>query len=95
LSQFAALFQDVEYLYDNLLERLHFLTLHNRRHHFDDLFLINVFNGTKRCVSALETVGLWACTRDIRNFTLFTSLATAFQPDLFQYQIQFLNLKTF
>jgi hypothetical protein len=37
----------MEYHYDNLLERLNLLTLHNRYHHFDALFLINIFNGTK------------------------------------------------
>jgi hypothetical protein len=55
--KFADLFQDMEYHYDNLLERLH---LHYIFHNFDGLFLINVFNGTKCCPSALETVGLRA-----------------------------------
>jgi hypothetical protein len=36
------LFQDVEYHYDHLLERLHLPTLYNTRHH-----LVNVFSGTK------------------------------------------------
>jgi hypothetical protein len=49
-SKFTALyhtrfFQHEEYHYDDLLERVHLLTLHNRHHHFDALFLINVFSG--------------------------------------------------
>jgi hypothetical protein len=32
----------IQYHYDDLLERLNLLTLHNRRHHFDALLVINV-----------------------------------------------------
>jgi hypothetical protein len=37
------LFQDVQYQYDNLLERLNLLTLHNRRRHFGAFFLHKYF----------------------------------------------------
>jgi hypothetical protein len=74
--KFAALyynrfFQDTEYHYNNLLEKLNFLTLHKRRRHSDALFLINVFSGAKCCSSVLETVGIRVPTRNIRNFTPF------------------------
>jgi hypothetical protein len=54
--QFAALCynrfsQDVEYDYDNLLEKLNLLTLHISHHHIDALFLINIFSGAKCCLS--------------------------------------------
>jgi hypothetical protein len=54
--QFDALFhkrffQDMQYHYGNLLEKLNLLTMHNRRRHFDALFLINVFSGTRCCRS--------------------------------------------
>jgi hypothetical protein len=62
----------MEYHYDNLLERLNLLTLHNRRRHFDALFLVNVFCGTKCCPSVLETVGLRIPSRNIRDFNMFT-----------------------
>jgi hypothetical protein len=68
--------QDMKYHYDNLLERLNLLTLHNRRRQFDALFLINVFNGTKCCPSVFEIVG-----------TFLALLVTAFQLDAFQLQI--------
>jgi hypothetical protein len=76
-KQFAALsqitfFQDVEYHYDNILEKLHLQTLHIRRRHFDALSLINAFSGTKYCPSLLETVGIRVTTRNIRNFTMFS-----------------------
>jgi hypothetical protein len=75
--KFAALchkrfFQDMEYHYDIILEKLNLLTLHIRRHHIDALFLINAFYGTKNCPSVLETVGLRIPTRNIRNFTTFS-----------------------
>jgi hypothetical protein len=58
--KFAALchkrfFQDVEYHYDNILEKLNLQTLHIKRSHFDALFLIGVFSGTKYCRSVLES----------------------------------------
>jgi hypothetical protein len=76
--KFAALyhyrfFQAMEYHYDHLLERLNLLALHNRRRHFEALFLINVFSATKCCSSVPEIVGLRVPTRNIRNFTIFTS----------------------
>jgi hypothetical protein len=74
--KFAALchkrfFQDMEYHYDIILEKLNLQTLHIRRRHIDALFLINAFCGTKNCPSVLETVGLRVPTRSIRNFTTF------------------------
>jgi hypothetical protein len=56
---------------DNLLERLHFLTLHNRRRHSDAWFLMNVLSGSKRCPSVLETFGIHVPTRNVRYFTMF------------------------
>jgi hypothetical protein len=66
------LFQDVEYHYGNLSERLNLLTLHKRRRHFYALFLIHVFSGTKYCPSVLETDGLRVRTPNICNFDMFT-----------------------
>jgi hypothetical protein len=62
----------VEHKYDNVLEKLNFLMLHNRRRQLDALFLINVFSGAKCCSSDLETVGIRVPTRYIRNFTMFS-----------------------
>jgi hypothetical protein len=50
--KFAALclkifFNDVEYHYGNVLGKLNLQTLHIRRRHFDAMFLIDVFSGTK------------------------------------------------
>jgi hypothetical protein len=75
--KFAALchrrfFQDVEYHYDIIFKKVNLETLHMRRRHFDALFLINAFFGTKYCPSVLETVGLRVPTRNIRNFTTFS-----------------------
>jgi hypothetical protein len=75
--KFAALchkrfFQDMEYYYDILLEKLNLHTLHIRRRHIDALFLINAFCGTKNCPFVLETVRLRVLTRNIRNFTTFS-----------------------
>jgi hypothetical protein len=66
------IFQDVEYHYDNILEKFNLQTLHIRRRHFDALFLINAFSGTKYCPSVLETVGIRVPTRNTRNFTMFS-----------------------
>jgi hypothetical protein len=82
LQPFATIdfFQDREYHYDNLLERLNLLTLHNRHRHFDALFLINVFIGTKCCPSVFETVGIRVHTLNIGNFTLFTRCSSTTLP---------------
>jgi hypothetical protein len=73
LQPFATIyfFQDVAYHYD-ILEKLNVQTLHIRRRHFDALFLINVFRGTKYYPSDLETVAIRVPTRNIRNFTTFS-----------------------
>jgi hypothetical protein len=68
--------QDVEYDYDNLLEKLKLLTLHNRHHHFNALFLINVFSGTKRCPCILKTVSMCLPAWNIHNFTMFACSST-------------------
>jgi hypothetical protein len=64
------------YNYDNLLEKIHLLTLHNRCRHFDALFLINVFSGTNCCPSVLEMVGLRVPTRNTPNFNMFTCFSS-------------------
>jgi hypothetical protein len=78
------------YHYNNLLERLNFLT------HFDPLFLINIFRGTKCCPYVLETVDLRVPSRNIRKLTSSLALlATSLQPDVFQPQMQCVNLQLF
>jgi hypothetical protein len=44
----------------------------NKRRHFEALFVINVFIGTKCCPSVLETVDIRDPTRNIRNFSMFS-----------------------
>jgi hypothetical protein len=46
-------------------------TLPKRRDHFNALFLIQVYLGSKFCPSVLETVGLRVPTRHLRDFSLF------------------------
>jgi hypothetical protein len=58
----------MEYRCDNLLGKLNFLTLHSRRRQ-PDVFLINIFIGSKCCPYVPETVGLRVPTRNISNFT--------------------------
>jgi hypothetical protein len=65
-------FQNAEYHYDDILEKFNLQTLHIRCRHFNNLFLINVFSGTKYCPSVFETVGIRVLTRKIRNFTTFS-----------------------
>jgi hypothetical protein len=69
-TEFSLVFMG--YHNDNLLESLNLKTLHNRYHHFDALFLINVFSGTKCCPSVLETVGILVPTKNIRNCNMLT-----------------------
>jgi hypothetical protein len=69
-------FQDMQYHYDNLLETLNLLTLHNRCCHFDALFLINVFSGTKCCPPVLKIFGLRVPNRNVHNFNMFTCSST-------------------
>jgi hypothetical protein len=89
-------FQDVEYHYDNSLEKLNLETLHIRLRHFDAMFLINVFSGTRHCPSVLETVDIRVFTRNIRNLTSSVApSATALQLDVFLPQMQFVNLQIF
>jgi hypothetical protein len=96
LSAYNGRFQDVEYHYDRILERLNLLTLDIRRRHFDALFLINVFRGAKCCPCVLETVGLGFLLGTY--VTLPRSLApaaTALQLDVFLLLIQFVNTQIF
>jgi hypothetical protein len=89
-------FQDVEYRYDNMLEKLNLQTLHIRRRHFDALFLINVFSGSKHWPSVLETVGIRVPTRNIVTLTRSVApSATALQQDMYLLQMQFVNLQIF
>jgi hypothetical protein len=88
-------FRDMQYHYDNLLERLNLLTLHNIRL-IDALFLVNVFIGTKCLPSVHEIVRLLAPIRNIRNFTgSLALLAAALQLDAFQPQMRYINLPIF
>jgi hypothetical protein len=64
--------QNMEYHYDNFLEKLNLLTLHFRRRHSDALLIINIFSGAKCCPSVLETAGILVPARDAHNFTTFT-----------------------
>jgi hypothetical protein len=74
LQSFATkdFFQNVEYRYHSILEKLNLRTLHIRRRHFDALFLINVFSGAKYCPSVLEAVGIFVPNQNILNSTTFS-----------------------
>jgi hypothetical protein len=61
-----------DYKYEDILVRLNILTLHLRRRHLDDLFIINVFKGKISCSSVFDTVSLRIPTRSIRDYTTFT-----------------------
>jgi hypothetical protein len=50
---------------------LKFHTLSDRRCHLDDLFFLNVYNGSKFCPTLLETVGLRVPNRNCRYFKSF------------------------
>jgi len=56
---------------DSILNSLNFRTLNYQRH-LDALFLINVFKGKINCHSILDTVGIRAPTRQIREFSTFS-----------------------
>lgn len=73
---------------DNLLERLHLLTLQNRLLHFDALFLINILPRVECCLPALLTASIW----NIRNFNMFTcsSASASLLP-----KVQFVKLQVF
>jgi hypothetical protein len=62
---------DMKYHYSNMLAMLNLRSLHTRRRHIDALFLICVFKGVKNCPSVLQTVGILAPSRNIRNIFLF------------------------
>jgi hypothetical protein len=73
--KFAALcqnmiFHDVEYLYNNLLEKLNLPTMHFRRRHSDAFSFINIISGVKCCPSLLETVGIRVPPRNINIVSL-------------------------
>jgi hypothetical protein len=79
--------QDMEYHYNNLLEKLNLLTLYVRRRQFDTLFLTNVFSGALHVCypSLLETAGIHVSTPS----------ATALQQDLYLLQMQCVNIQIF
>jgi hypothetical protein len=71
-------------------------TLHIRRRHYDALFLINVFSGTKHCPSVLETGGIRVPTRNVVSLaSSVVSSATVLQLDMYLLQMQFVNLQIF
>jgi hypothetical protein len=59
--------------YEVLLEFLKLHTLHDRRLHLDALFFISVYSGLKCCPSVLDTMGIRAPSRNVRNSSLFTA----------------------
>jgi hypothetical protein len=61
-----------KYHYGNVLEKLNLQTLPIRHRHYDILFLINVFIGTKCWPSVLETVGLRVPAWNIRSLIMFS-----------------------
>jgi hypothetical protein len=76
--------------------KLNLHTLHIKRRHFDALFLINVFSGTKHWPSVLETLGIRVPTRNIRNFNTFScSLSHCPSARCVSAAMQFVNLQTF
>jgi hypothetical protein len=80
----------MEYRYDNLLERLNLLTWRKKRRHFDALFLINVpFLSSKQ-----SDFGFLLGTFVTSTYSL-ALLATAIQLDVFQLQMQLINLHIF
>jgi hypothetical protein len=83
----SSFLQDMEFNCDNLLERLDLLTLRNKCRLFEAFFLINIFIDTKFCPSILETVGLEAPTRNIRNFTVFIC-SSSHRPSAKRFQPQ-------
>jgi hypothetical protein len=76
-QKFAALcfkrfFPQVDYSYDLALDQLKLHTLRKRRYHLDDVFLTQVYRGSKFCSSVSETVGLRVPVRYIRDFSMFS-----------------------
>jgi hypothetical protein len=96
--KFAALchsrfFQDVDYHYINILDKLNLHTLHVKRRHTDALFLINVFRGTKFCPLDSKQSACVFLLGTSENFPRSVVLpATVLQPGVFLLQIQFVNL---
>jgi hypothetical protein len=84
-------FQAVEYHCDNLLERLHFLTLH-----FVALFLLNVLSGSNCCLSVLETVSIHVPARNmLTSPSSHAHAATAHHLNMFRRQMKFVNIRIF
>jgi hypothetical protein len=67
---FNHFFPQVHYCYSLALEDLKLHILHTRRHRLDELFLIQVFLGSKFWPSVLEIVGHRVPSRYIRDFAL-------------------------
>jgi hypothetical protein len=51
-------FQDIQYQYDDLLEKSNVWALHIRRHISDALFLIHIHGEVKCCPTVTETVSI-------------------------------------
>jgi hypothetical protein len=88
-------FQDVEYHYDNILDKLNLQTLHNRRRHFDALFLMSLV--------ALNMVPLsWKQSAFVFLLGTYVTLprsvapsATVLQLEVFLLDMQFVNILIF
>jgi hypothetical protein len=79
-----------------MLEKLNLQTLHIRRRHYDDLFLISVFSGTKYCPlfskqsAAMFLPGTYATLPGS-----FAPTVTALHLEVFLLQIRFVNMQIF
>jgi hypothetical protein len=88
-------FQDVEYHFDNILEKINLQTLHIRRSHFDASFLINVFSGTKNApLSSKQSAFVFLLGTYVILTRSVIPSATGLQLDMFLLQMQFTNLQT-
>jgi hypothetical protein len=86
----------MEYHYDNLLERLNLPTLHNMHRNFDALFLINVLvplNFAPLSSKWLAFVFLFGTF--VTSTCSLALLVTALQPDVYQPEMQFVNLQIY
>jgi hypothetical protein len=82
--------QNIQYHYDNLLERLNVLNI--RRCHSDELFLINVHNGAVYCLSFLKTADIPVPARNKSNCSTFScSLGYCPSPGCASAVVQFVN----
>jgi hypothetical protein len=82
-------FQDVEYHYDIILEKLNLQTLHIRRRHFDALFLTNAFRAP---LPWKLSVFLFPLGTHVILLRSVAPSATALQQDVYLLPMQFVNL---